>query len=269
LKESASRGGSTQIHESVQAGSELQVSLPRNQFKLVPDAKRTVLMAAGIGVTPLISMAHALAATQQDFLLHYCAKSKDKAAFADALLQGPLAGRVRMHFTQENGRRMDVTSVLAAEEQAHAYVCGPQSFIQSVQEAAAQLGWPESHVHWELFASDVVHLDSDAAFEVELARSGKAIKVGKNQTVADAIRLAGVQIPVSCEQGVCGTCLTPVVVGIPDHRDKFLTPRERAQNDQCKVSNQPVAKDRRRDTPTDTPPDEAPASCKVEEEGAR
>ena len=231
LRETASRGGSSQIHERVRAGTELQVSLPRNQFHLVLDAKRTVLLAGGIGVTPLLSMAYELSARKQDFTLHYCAKSKDRAAFAAALLREPFAPRVQLHFSQNHGQRLDMASVLAAETGAHVYVCGPQSFIRSAQETAAQLGWPESHLHWELFAADVVHLDSDRAFEVDLARSCKTVQVGKDQTVAEAIRLAGVHIPVSCEQGVCGTCLTPVLNGIPDHRDKFLTAQERAQND--------------------------------------
>ena len=231
LRETASRGGSSQIHERVRAGTELQVSLPRNQFHLVLDAKRTVLLAGGIGVTPLLSMAYELSARKQDFTLHYCAKSKDRAAFAAALLREPFAPRVQLHFSQDHGQRLDMASVLAAETGAHVYVCGPQSFIRSAQETAAQLGWPESHLHWELFAADVVHLDSDRAFEVDLARSCKTVQVGKDQTVAEAIRLAGVHIPVSCEQGVCGTCLTPVLNGIPDHRDKFLTAQERAQND--------------------------------------
>ena len=216
----------------MQAGTELQVSLPRNHFNLVSDAKRTVLLAGGIGVTPLLSMAYALSARGQDFALHYCAKSRDRAAFAAALLREPFSPRVRLHFSQDHGQRLDMASVFAAETGAHVYVCGPRSFISSAQEAAAQLGWPESHLHWEMFAADVVHLESDRAFEVELARSCKTIQVGKDHTVAEAIRAAGVYIPVSCEQGVCGTCLTPVLSGTPDHRDKFLTAQERAQNDQ-------------------------------------
>ena len=231
LRDLASRGGSSQIHDSVREGSELQVSLPRNQFKLVAEARRTVLLAGGIGVTPLLSMAHVLEAGGHDFVLHYCAKSKDRAAFADALRREPFAPRVHCHFSQETGQRLDLASVLKGEEGAHVYVCGPQSFIHAAQKAATQLGWPDSHLHWELFAANVVHLDSDQAFEVELARSGKRIHVGKDQTVADAIRLAGVHIPLSCAQGVCGTCLTPVLSGIPDHRDKFLTPAECAEND--------------------------------------
>lgn len=232
LRESASRGGSSQVHESVHAGTELQVSLPRNHFTLVADAKRSVLLAGGIGVTPLLSMAYALSARGQDFALHYCAKSRDRAAFAAALLHEPFSSRVQLHFSQDHGQRLDMALVLAAETGAHVYVCGPRSFISSAQEAATQLGWPESHLHWEMFAADVVHLESDRAFQVELARSGKTIQVGKDQTITEAIRAAGVHIPVSCEQGVCGTCLTPVLSGTPDHRDKFLTAQERAQNDQ-------------------------------------
>ena len=181
LRETASRGGSSQIHERVRAGTELQVSLPRNQFHLVLDAKRTVLLAGGIGVTPLLSMAYELSARKQDFTLHYCAKSKDRAAFAAALLREPFAPRVQLHFSQDHGQRLDMASVLAAETGAHVYVCGPQSFIRSAQETAAQLGWPESHLHWELFAADVVHLDSDRAFEVDLARSCKTVQVGKDR----------------------------------------------------------------------------------------
>lgn len=130
-------------------------------------------------------------------------------------------------------QRLDIQALLAQpESQTHVYVCGPRGFMDAVLDTARAQGWPEAQLHYEFFSAEVVHADTDCEFEVRLARSGRVIRVGKDLTVVQALEAAGVAVPVSCEQGVCGTCLTRVLEGTPDHRDSFLTPDERAANDQ-------------------------------------
>jgi len=246
LREPSSRGGSQALHDQVQEGTELEISPPRNHFALAHEARRSLLLAGGIGVTPILCMAERLAVTGAAFDLHYCARTPARAAFVDRMKQAPFADRVQFHFDDgEPAQQLDMKALLKAPEAGvHLYVCGPKGFMDAVLATARESGWPEDQIHYEFFGADVAPQDGDAAFDVKLASSGRVIRIAADQTIAVALDEAGVIVPVSCEQGVCGTCLTGVIEGEPDHRDQFLTDDERAAKDQilvcCSRSKSPV-----------------------------
>lgn len=247
LREPASRGGSRGMHELVHEGDTLRISAPRNHFALAAGATHSLLLAGGIGITPLLSMAEHLAATGGDFALHYCVRSAERAAFVDRLRDGAFAARVHVHFDDgDAAQRVDVARLLAHPGPGrHVYVCGPKGFIDVVVATAAERGWPQERVHREFFgATDTGPRSADERFDVRLARSGRVVAVPKGVSVVQALAAAGVDVPISCEQGVCGTCLTRVVEGVPEHRDLYLTPEEQALNDQftpcCSRSRSPL-----------------------------
>jgi vanillate O-demethylase ferredoxin subunit len=234
LRDPASRGGSQAVHEAVHEGDMLTISVPKNHFALASDAKRHLLLAGGIGVTPLLAMAEQLSAQGAAFDLHYCARSKSRAAFVQRMADAQFASHVHGHWDDAPEQpAFDVTALLKQPEAGvHVYVCGPKGFMDLVLSTARSAGWPEAQLHCEFFGADVVHLASDAAFTVKIASTGQEIQVPADQTVVQALQHAGVDIPIACEQGVCGTCLTRVLEGIPDHKDMYLTPEEQAANDQ-------------------------------------
>lgn len=236
LKEPNSRGGSVAVHETLRAGDLIRVSLPRNNFPLVP-GRGALLFAGGIGITPLMSMAHQLGSDGTPFHMHYYARSRERAAFASMLSGGCVAGPVSFHFgTPPEDVQLNIrTQLAAAPDGTHLYVCGPSAFINAVLDGARQAGWDESRVHYELFATDPSRRSAagaDRAFDVRLASSGRTVRVRETESVAQALAREGIRIPVACEQGVCGTCVTRLIEGVPDHRDMYLTKEERAGNDQ-------------------------------------
>lgn len=234
LRDPASRGGSTAMHDSVHEGDLLQISAPKNHFPLVHEARRSLLLAGGIGVTPILCMAERLALSGAEFDMHYCTRAPDRAAFMNRIRLSAFAPRVSMHFDDgPSEQRFDLAAAVARPEPGvHLYVCGPKGFMDAVLAAARARGWPEHQLHYEFFAAEVQTSATDTAFEVRLASSGRTIAVGAGQTVTAALAAAGVDVPTSCEQGVCGTCLTRVLAGEPEHRDAYLTPEEQAANDQ-------------------------------------
>ncbi len=234
LKEPSSRGGSQSMHDAVQEGMTLEIRPPKNQFALAPDAARHLLLAGGIGVTPLLSMAETLSAAGADFELHYAARSQERLAFAQRLAQAPFAARVHLHVDDgPTAQRLNLQALLATPASGqHLYVCGPSGFMDAVLAAAARAGWLQDHVHLERFSAEPATQAGDGAFEVQIASSGRLIPIRADQSVLQALCAAGIDIPSSCEQGVCGTCLTRVIDGVPDHRDQYLLPEEQAANDQ-------------------------------------
>ncbi len=234
LRDPASRGGSAAMHDRVHEGERLQISAPKNHFPLVHEARRSLLLAGGIGVTPLLCMAERLATSGADFSMHYCTRARDRTAFHDRITASTFAARVHFHFDDgPAAQQFDLAATLAQPEPGlHLYVCGPKGFMDAVLQRARARGWPEAQLHYEFFAAEVGPAADDAAFEVVLASSGRSVRVAKEQTVVAALAAAGVEIPTSCEQGVCGTCLTRVLEGEPDHKDAYLTPEEQAANDQ-------------------------------------
>lgn len=237
LRDPHSRGGSVAVHDELAEGQVIRIGAPRNHFALVP-ARRTLLLAGGIGITPLLCMAERLAQAGADFALHYCTRSATRTAFTARIRATRFAEHV--HFHHDDGpaaQRLDLPAVLAAPNATtHVYVCGPGGFIDAVCRAARQQGWPEANIHFERFAAPAAdtaaHTAGNRAFDVHLARSQRTLSVPAGQTVVQALRAHGVPIDVSCEQGVCGTCLTRVLEGEPDHRDSYLTDEEKRGNDQ-------------------------------------
>jgi vanillate O-demethylase ferredoxin subunit len=233
LREPASRGGSAAMHARVNEGDTLTVSEPRNHFPLV-HAVRTLLFAGGIGVTPLLCMAQRLARVGADFELHYCTRSKARTAFLQEIAASPFAAQVRHHFDDGHAQqKLDLPALIGRPDgQTHLYVCGPAGFMEHVVGAAKSFGWPAGQVHTEYFAAPAQDTSGDRAFEVRIASSGKTYPVAAGQTVVQALAAHGVEILTSCEQGVCGTCITRVLEGECDHRDMYFTEEEKARNDQ-------------------------------------
>ncbi|CAN7749797.1 PDR/VanB family oxidoreductase [Variovorax sp. LjRoot130] len=244
LREPASRGGSRAMH-ALEPGKELDISAPRNHFALAPGANRHLLLAGGIGITPILCMAEHLGGEGAAFDLHYCTRSADRTAFVQRIHASAFAQRVQLHHDEgPAAQRIDIARVVANPQAGtHLYVCGPAGFMEAVLLAARAAGWPDAAMHREYFAGGATKCDADDAFEVQIASSGAVIRVASDQAVVAALAAAGVQVPVSCEQGVCGTCLTRVIGGTPDHRDMFLTEEERARGDQftpcCSRSKSP------------------------------
>ena len=235
LLEPESRGGSAAVHRQVNVGDLLGASLPRNHFPLHPDAPYSLLLAGGIGITPLLAMAEQLQREGRDFALHYCTRSAARKAFAERLRDSAWAARVSVHHDDaEPQQRLQLARVLAdAPPGSHLYVCGPRGYIDWVLQGAQGAGWEAHRLHREYFGADApARASADQGFEVELARSARVLRVEPGQTIVQALAAAGVDLPTSCEQGVCGTCLTRVLSGVPDHRDSYLTDEERAANDQ-------------------------------------
>ncbi|MDP3700231.1 MAG: PDR/VanB family oxidoreductase [Hylemonella sp.] len=234
LRDVASRGGSVAVHDAVREGDLLTISAPRNHFALAHDATQHLLLAGGIGVTPILCMAERLAITGAAFEMHYATRAPERTAFRERIAASIFAERVHFHY--DNGdaaQKLDLKKLLDKPQAGtHLYVCGPKGYMDAVLGTARTQGWPEEQLHYEFFGAEVVKSDSDAGFEIKLASSGRIIMVSKDQTVTQALDAAGVEVMVSCEQGVCGTCLTRVLEGVPDHKDSYLTPQEQAANDQ-------------------------------------
>lgn len=233
LNDASTRGGSLAMHEQVHQGSRLWISVPRNRFELVRGASHSILLAGGIGITPLLAMAEQLERDGSDFELHYSCRTATRMALRDRLAASPYANRVHLHFDDgPSPQRLSLEQVLKRPlAGTHVYVCGPVGFITACTTAARTFGWPSAQIHFESFSGRLEGHDENDAFEIRLARSGRVIQVNPSQTVVEALAEHGVKIPVSCEQGICGTCVTTVIEGEPDHRDMFFTPAEHARND--------------------------------------
>ena len=245
LRDPASRGGSQSLHEHIKSGDCLRISEPRNLFPLVHEARRSLLFAGGIGITPILCMAERLAHSGADFELHYCARSSERAAFVERLRNSPFADRVFMHFDEQPETALNAAQVLASPQPGtHLYVCGPGGFMQHVLDSARAQGWQEHALHREYFAAAPVDSSNDGSFSVKVGSTGQVFDIPADKTVVQVLESHGIDIPMSCEQGVCGTCLTRVLEGVPEHRDMFLTEEEQACNDQftpcCSRSKSPM-----------------------------
>jgi vanillate O-demethylase ferredoxin subunit len=237
--EPAGRGGSAAMHVQAQEGSLLCISRPRNHFPLMETAPRSLLLAGGIGITPLLAMAHRLHELGAGFTLHHATRTGGRAAFAQALRDSAFAERVLHHHDDQPDTALDIAQLLRdSPPGTHLYVCGPQGFMDAALSEARRQGWAEDRLHKEYFSAPVATAATaaapdhpDRAFLVRLARTQRIIPVAAGQTLVDALAAHGVHIPVSCEQGLCGTCETRVLEGEVDHRDFHLSPKEQALND--------------------------------------
>jgi vanillate O-demethylase ferredoxin subunit len=224
-KDAGSRGGSRCVHEQLRVGMTVPVGAPRNNFPLHEEAVHSVLIAGGIGITPIASMVSRLRDRGLPWELHYSARRREEAAFLEELG----SQHVHLHIDEEHGGGLlDIEGIVRrAPSGAHVYCCGPTPMLDAFESAAG--GHPAEHVHLERFSAP--KLAGGGAFFVELAKSGRRIFVEPDESIADALRAQGIEVQTSCEQGICGTCETRVLAGRPDHRDELLSDGERAAND--------------------------------------
>ncbi len=226
-KDRKSRGGSTHIHDTVQVGDLVEVGSPRNNFPLSEAEHDNILIAGGIGVTPLLSMARRLESLGRPWALYVANRSAAAAPFREELEEHRTAVR-HHHDDQNDGALLDIERIVAeAPPGTHFYCCGPTPMLEAFTRAVA--GVPEEYVHLEHFAP-VENLATEGGFAVQLAKSGRSVAVPEGKTILEALRDAGFAVPFSCQAGVCGSCETKVLAGIPDHRDLILTESERAAN---------------------------------------
>ncbi|MUI11364.1 2Fe-2S iron-sulfur cluster binding domain-containing protein [Massilia dura] len=234
LRDPSSRGGSIAVHDRVKEGDTLRISAPKNHFALEHGHAHALLLAGGIGVTPVLCMAERLAVAGAGFSMHYCTRSPERTAFLDRIRKAAFADRVQFHFdTGAPDQKLDLPAVLASSPAgAHLYVCGPKGFIDFVMAGARAAGWSEERLHLEYFGAALQEgLPSDA-FEVQIASTGERFAIPAQRTVTEVLAAHGIEIPISCEQGICGTCITRVLEGVPDHRDMYFTEAEKAGNNQ-------------------------------------
>ena len=230
-KDTASRGGSRFVHETLRAGDIITISHPKNNFALQESAAHSVLIAGGIGITPLFSMIRRLEALGRSWELYYAARTRPAAVFLDelnALRPNPPAN-IHVNFDQVPPMQMlDLPAIVkTAPSNAHLYCCGPVAMLEAFEAATADL--PNDHVHVEYFKAREKPAVA-GGFEVKLARSNRTIAVQVGKSILDALLDAGVAVSYACTEGVCGTCETRVIEGMPDHRDLFLSKEEQAAN---------------------------------------
>ena len=222
-----SRGGSRFVHDRLRVGAAVKVAGPRNNFPLNENAQSHVLIAGGIGITPMLAMMRRLAAADQSFHLYYGVREAARAAFVEDIVA--LKGGFTQHIDAERGCPMDLVEIIASHPDADFYCCGPGPMLAAFEEATEAL--PEDRVHLEYFAPKAQDDSaSNNAFDVECRTSGIEVHVTEDRTIAEALAEAGVAVELSCQEGICGTCETPVLGGEPDHRDSVLSKAERAAN---------------------------------------
>lgn len=228
-KEAASRGGSRYLHETLRLGQRLTISAPRNVFPLAP-AGHYLLLAAGIGITPLLAMAEALDAAGTPFELHYYVKQRGDVAFAERLAQGFRHGRctVWSGCADHSPRKELPPGLYAQPDDARLYLCGPADFMAHVARQASDHGWQPEQIHTEAFcAPPPVAPSADEGFSVTLRSTGESYRVPAEKSIACVLIENNVDVPLSCEMGLCGACLTPVVEGEVDHRDTVQSDEEK------------------------------------------
>ncbi|WP_321880870.1 PDR/VanB family oxidoreductase [Paraburkholderia bannensis] len=228
-REANSRGGSAYVHERLRVGETLKVSRPRNLFSL-RNGSRHLLVAGGIGITPLLSMAETLERAGAPFELHYYVRERVDTAFKARWAAGFTHGAIHIHSSAEgDSPRNGLPAALHGHgESCHLYLCGPAGFMQHVAQAALELGWPSASIHQEAFgASNVQAMTEGGGFQVELASTGRVFDVPPERTIASVLLEGGVSVPLSCEMGICGACLTPVREGAIDHRDTVQSEAEK------------------------------------------
>jgi ferredoxin-NADP reductase len=231
LRDPSSRGGSVFVHDTLQEGDHIVTRGPRNHFELSP-AKRYVFLAGGIGVTPLIPMAASVAATDAEWELIYCARSRASMGYIGEL-QERFGSRVTVNADDECGLFDIATRFREVEPETHVYACGPAPLLDAL--TAATQHWPPGSIHMERFEPLAIDTTNDSAFTVALARRGLELDVPADRSVLEVLKDAGVPILSSCTEGTCGTCEVAVLEGEVDHRDAVLSEEERASNEMMMV----------------------------------
>jgi phthalate 4,5-dioxygenase reductase subunit len=230
-REDDGQGGSLSMVGDTGEGDTLKLSTPTNYFALASDAKSHLLIAGGIGITPILAMARHLLMTAGDFKLIYCSRSPETTAFLDEIADPAFAGRVHVHHDYgDRSRSLDIASLVAARpEDAHVYCCGPRPLMQAVREATKH--WPFAAVHFEDFGtSPIENPTGEQPFLIKLMKSGKTLEVPSKMTILETLRRHGIAVPSSCESGTCGACRTRLLDGVADHRDYVLDEDEHESN---------------------------------------
>ena len=229
LNDLHSRGGSSFIHDQLKIGDRVHISEPRNLFPIHQNTNQAILFAGGVGITPILSMAYNLKRRGVPFKLYYFVKDEPSIAFREILNQY-FSEEIHFHIDSDSNQHIDIDDVLRKPAlNQHLYVCGPNGFMDFIFKTAEKYQWSNDHLHKEHFsANSIDYCNSD--FSVKIASTGQLIEIAVDESVTEALEKNGFSIPVSCEQGICGTCLTNVIEGEPDHRDMLLTDEERASN---------------------------------------
>jgi len=232
-RDAESRGGSRYIIDEMRVGDEIKISAPRNHFPLAEEAGHVVLIAGGIGITPVWCMAQELMAQDRSWQLYYSCRTREEMAFLKTL-ETLDPERVHLHLDDEaNGKFLDLQSIVAAApEHAHLYCCGPKPMLAAFEAAAASR--PKGQVHVEYFTAKAEAVTT-GGFWVELARSGEEYYIDEGKKVLEVLFEAGVDVDYSCELGICGACETRVISGIPEHHDSVLSEQEQAANDKVMI----------------------------------
>ena len=224
--DAASRGGSRYVHHDLRVGSLLKIGGPRNHFPVVEAAAEHVLIAGGIGVTPMLAMLRRLVSLGRKVSFYYAIREISRQAFA-----GEISGLCQPHFhiDAEQGAPLDIKKIIAEHQNAEFYCCGPAPMLAAFEAATQDL--PAEHVHVEYFSAKAPQdVGEDMGFEVECHKSNKIVSVPANISIADALIKAGIDVPVSCCEGICGSCETAILDGIAEHRDSVLSKQEKLNN---------------------------------------
>jgi ferredoxin-NADP reductase len=229
--DSNSRGGSRFVHEKLRPGDQLTIGLPRNNFPLMESARHSVLIAGGIGITPIWSMIQRLESLGRSWELHYCARTSRHAALMEPISALNRSGAPRVHFNfdhEPGGSVLQMAPVIASQPaDTHFYCCGPIPMLEAFEKAGAER--PAECIHVEYFSSKEPQA-TEGGFVVDLARSGKSLTIAPGKTILQVLLDAAIDVPYSCMEGICGTCEVRVLDGIPDHRDLILSKEEQALN---------------------------------------
>jgi len=229
-REEQGRGGSLTIHQALKTGMVIKAKPPRNEFPLAK-AEHTLLVAGGIGITPILSMLRALEAQNASYEIHYTTRDKTSMAFYHEVKQ--LAGN-KAHFYFSGGpqsKKLDLYRLIkSSKNNAHLYICGPVSMITAARDAGQLAGWNDAQIHFESFGA---HASAkDKPIQVKLAKTGGVVTVKPTQSILDALTQANISVPYDCKRGECGMCATGLLAGEADHRDVYLT-KEEANNQIC------------------------------------
>lgn len=226
------KGGSKEMHEQISIGDSLQISYPKNHFVLYENAKKFILFAGGIGITPLLSMAHRLTEIDKHFELHICAQKAEDIPFQYELSHWTFAPNVVVHLDKNGKSSMDIDKVLANPAQdTLIYICGPSGFNKWVKQTAISKGWEKDQLLQEVFSMNDTEVLEPKDFQLILNKRGTSIPVKKDETIIDALQRNNIKVPYSCLQGTCGSCITKVIEGEIDHRDAVLSEEEKTGNE--------------------------------------
>jgi dimethylamine monooxygenase subunit B len=224
-RQEQSRGGSVFMHDRVKVGDQLAISHPVNLFALASHARKHILIAGGIGITPFMSQMQDLRQISAHYELHYAVRSAEHAAFAEQLKQEH-PGKIHLYL-DSLGNKLNISGLLSDQPLgSHVYVCGPAGMVDAVRHTAQELGWAHSHVHYEEFTAPA----TGKPYTAVLARSGIEIEVDGSTSLLDAVEEAGIDAPYMCRGGVCGACETCVIEGEVEHHDHYLSAEDKAAN---------------------------------------